>query len=392
MLTKESFYVAFAEGTEHKKTDKSVRKLWTDEARVKWIPDSGMSTSGFIDQQKLDALGDEILTKLASGTYHHKAPRHKHQYCTSKSKGQNGGKWRDIYCPELKDHIVQHMLFDVCRPAFMRGMYQYCVGNVPDRGNRAVIETVSKWCADCNDWKYFVKLDIRHFFESIRIDDIRAMLRRKIKDEFILSLHDEVLQSAPMAVPIGYFLSPWYGNLILEPLDHMISEEMYKVRRGKRIKTVTHYIRFVDDMLLLGNSKRDMQKAVRQIEEWLESNRGMHLKKSWEIKRIAEYEADDKIKKGTYQIDFVGYRFDRTRTILRDTAYLSTKRLSHKLKRKQKTSAVSLSDCQTYVSKTGMAAHIDNHHLSDELNKQYPMIYARMVISNDVKQRVLGKT
>lgn len=388
LLSKETFYRAFEEGTEHKKADKSVRELWTDEAKAKWIPDSGMSTSGFVDQKKLDALGDDIISDLSLGTYMHGSPRHIRMYCTSKSKGTTGGKWREIYCPGLKDHIVQHMLCDVCEPAFTRGMYRFCVGNVPNRGNRAVIETVTKWCSDCDDWKYFVKLDIRHFFESIRIEDVQKMLRRKIKDEFILALHDSVLKSAPVPVPIGYFLSPWYGNLVLEPLDHMIAEDMYKLRRGKHIKTITHYIRFVDDMLLMGNSKRDIQKAVRQIEEWLINNLGMHLKPSWEIKKIAEYGENDKIKKGTYQIDLIGYRFDRTRTILRDTAYLSTKRLAHRLNRKQITSAVSLSDCQTYVSKTGMASHVDNHHLSDELNKEFPIIQARMVISNDAKQRV----
>ena len=388
LISTETFYQAFSKGTEHKKTDDPVRKLWTEEARQNWIPNLGMSTKGYLDPEKVKAFGQNILKRLSNGSYKHKQPRHKHMYCTSKSKGTTGGKWREIYCPDLDDHILQHMLFIVCESAFTRGMYRFCVGNVPDRGNKDVIETVSHWCKDCDDWKYFVKLDIHHFFESIRMEDIRRALRRKIKDPFILQLHDTVLQSGPVPVPIGYFLSPWYGNLILEPLDHMIVEDIVKITRGKRIKAVAHYIRFVDDMLLMGNSKRELQRAVREIEEWLKTNLGMEIKPTWEIKRIAEYDEDGKIKKGTYQIDYIGYRFDRTRTILRDKVYLSTKRMGHRLKRKRITSAVTPSDCQTYLSKMGMASHIDNHHLMDELNREFPKDDARRVISDDAKRRI----
>ena len=388
LISKETFYKAFSEGTAHKRTDGPVRKLWSGTAQEVWVPNSGMDTSDFFDKEKVDAFGEVILKKLSSGRYRHKTPGHKYVYCTSKSKGSKGGKWRNLCLPELDDHIVQHMLFDVCEPAFTRGMYRFCMGNVPGRGTRAVVDTVSHWCKDCKDWNYFVKIDIYHFFESIRLEDIQKALRKKIKDEYVLKVHDSVLQSAGVPVPIGYFLSPWYGNLILEPLDHLIVENISKVRKGKRVKAVSHYIRFVDDMLLMGQSRRELRRAVRVIEEWLETNLGMHLKPTWEVKQIAEYDDAGKIKKGTYQIDFVGYRFDRTRTILRDHVYLSTRRLANKLQKKSIRAWVSPKECQTYVSKVGMASHIDNYKLLNELNQKFPLSKARKVISDDAKCRI----
>lgn len=391
LITQENFDLAFEDGTEHKRTHPTVRDLWTEEAKQIWVP--GMDTTGFIDPKKRDALRDSVLDSLSSGTYQHKPPRHKRQYCTSKSKGITGGKWRDIYCPALDDHIVQHMVFNVCEPAFMKGMYRFCVGNVPKRGTGEVIRTVTHWCKNCNDWTFFVKLDIRHFFESIQKDDEMYMLDRKIKDDFILRIHDSFLSSAPVPVPVGYFISPWYGNLVLERLDHFITENLFKYRRDSRINFVSHYIRFVDDMLLMGTSKRGLQKAIREIDAWLKDNLGMKLKPNWEIKRIAEYDEKGKIISGTYQIDFIGYRFDRTRTILRDTVYLSTKRLANSLGRNSNTSqAVTYADCQTYVSKVGLASHIDNARLMGELNNSFPILEARRVISDGTKCRVLQQT
>lgn len=388
----ETITQAFCTGIKNKKSHPSVREFWKDDLKRVWKKGKPLPAD-YLDWDKITPWLEEIREDLVLETYRHKAPRHKRQYCTSKAKGSKGGKWRDIYPPILRDHVVQHALFIASEPAFTRGMHKHCVGNVPGRGPKAVVRYVTKWCKTDMSWKYFVKLDIRKFFDSIRKEDIQKALARKIKDPYILALHDQVLSSGPIPCPVGYFLSPWYGNLILEPLDHYISQGFYKVRRGKRVNLVSHYMRYADDMLIMASSKRDLKTVVKGIIKWLKDNLDLDIKPNWEIKRIAEYTKDGKIVKGTYQIDYVGFRFDRTRTILRDSSYLSVTRLAHKMRKKSKDpkSSVTLQDAQSLVAKFGIAQQADAGTLHKIVCKQFPLTKCKEMISDDAKRRVCGE-
>lgn len=374
---------AFYEGIRNKRTHPAVRKLWKDD-----FPKDALWNEK-LDPEKVNAFLEDVRYRILVaeyGDYEHDTPRHKHQFCTSKSKKQSQGKWRDIYCPSLRDHIMHHALLQVSLKYLERGMYRYCCGNVVGRGGEDARKAIERWLQTDMQMRYFVKLDIHKFFDSIRLEDMRDALRMIFKDEAILRLYDSILTSAPVVNPVGYYTSPALANVLLQPLDHYITESLYKLRRGEHKPFVSHYVRYMDDMLLFGTSKRDLEKAVRGIEEQL-NLLGLKLKPSWEIKRIAEYE-NGKLKKGTYRIDYCGYRFDRTRTILRGGIYISTKRLAHRMKKKQQRDIVELHDCESLVSKTGYAANIDHNKFYREVESQFSLRTAKEVISDATKRGV----
>lgn len=390
MLDRCETYAAFIKAIEHKKHSKEVRELWLDE--FSGLPDEEArklkNQAMLLDPAKVDLFLTAIEDELSRNVWMHDDPRKKTMFCTSKAKGQKG-KWRDLYCPCLKDHVIHHIIMRASERAFMRGMYKWCVGSVPKRGTAAAVKAVEKWCKSDRAWKYFVQIDIEKFFNNIRETDVLNCLKKRIKDEKIIDLHKQILESAPLPVPIGYFPSPWYANLVLEDLDHFILERMHKTRRGKCIKLVKHYVRYIDNLLIFGASKRDLEKVVHAVSDWLGVYRGLHIKPDWEIKQIAEYDSDEKMKKGTYRIDFIGYKFDRTRTILRDGNYLSTLRLAHRMdKRYKRKSEATLSDCQSLVSKTGFAACGDNATFTGLVNNRFSIENAKGVISNAAKMGV----
>lgn len=385
LLSYELAVECFYDGIRHKKNHPSVRDLYYD--RYKDLPPEllGDRVENLIDPIKLRNFLEGILKDLLTDSYVHGSPRYKHLWCTSQSKGPKG-KWRDIYAPTLRDHIYHHMIMKVSMEAFTRGMYRWCVGNVPGRGGKDLIDAVTDWCRNDKQWRYFVVLDIRNFFNSIQLNSIQRKLKKKIKDERLLREHNKILNSGPVPVVVGYYTSPWYGNLLLEDFDHYVMECMYKERRGKRIPYVRHFIRYVDDMLLMGSSKRDLEKAVSMIQDYLFKEFEFKLKTTWEIKRIAEYDDNGKLVKGTYRIDYVGYKFDRTRTILRDGNYLSTNRLAHRMNKKlTRDGSVSLKECQSLCSKTGFSAHTDNTHFIQAINQEFSLDMAKEVISNAAK-------
>ena len=92
-------------------------------------------------------------------------------------------------------------------------------------------------------------MDIKKFYPSINHDILKQIIRYKIKDEELLQLLDEIIDSAE-GVPIGNYLSQFFANLYLAYFDHWIKE----------ILKVIYYFRYCDDITILGSSKEELHE------------------------------------------------------------------------------------------------------------------------------------
>lgn len=373
---------AIIEGTRFKRSQREVQRLLYSAEAV--AEDSTLWHR--IDPAKARPYAEKLCEELAAGAWKHQEPRHRRQFC--RNRASNGGKWRDLYIPTLDDHIVAHMVMDASMDAFLRGMHPHCCGSVPGRGIAHINRNVQKWMRHDKELRYFVKLDIRKFFDSIERDRLMAVLERKIKDRNVLAVFAQIIDSAPIACPVGYYTSPWLANLYLEELDWFIDQQLYKERRGKRIKFVRRYARYVDDCLLAGTSRRDLEKAVRAIEDWLWTRRRLTIKPTWEIKSIGKHEIIDgewKLKPGTYWCDIGGYKFCKDATVLRDGIYLATRRLARQMG-KQKTYTVK--QCASINSRLGWASHCDSKtFVKTEIEPFVNLKTTRRIISDVDKKR-----
>lgn len=362
---------AVIEGTRFKRGKREVEMLLSTDSK-KWRQ---------IDIGKAREYVRPICLKLQNKTWKHAPPRHRLQYCRNRASSK--GKWRDLYIPTLEDHIVAHMLMQGSMKAFMRGMHPNCCGSIPGRGIKHILKKVNHWFRDDLECRYFVKLDIRKFFDNIDGEILKQKLARKIKDKDALWAWGQIIDSAPMACPVGYYTSPWLANLYLEELDWFIAQQLYKVRRGKRINYVRHQLRYIDDILLIGTSKRDMDKAVHAIAEYLQKNYGLEIKPTWEIKKIGKHElvaGEWQMISGTYWCDIGGYKFCKDATILRDGIYLHTKRLAKKI---YKQGYATEHQCRSLTSQIGWATHCDSTHFFEDDIRPYVNIRdTRRTISN----------
>lgn len=220
----------------------------------------------------------------------------------------------------------------------------------------------------------------KEVFRQYRQKQAESVTQTKIKDKDSLWAFDQIIDAAPSACPVGFYTSPWIANLYLEKLDWYIEQNLYKIRRGKRVKYVTHHLRYVDDILLFGTSKSDLKKAVKQIKEYLKINYDLEIKPCWEIKRIGKHDKDSgKLIKGTYWLDIGGYKFCKDATILRDGIYLSAKRLARKM---YKAGYYTVHQAQSIISRIGWAKHSDARRFMQECILPYVNIKeARRVIS-----------
>lgn len=147
--------------------------------------------------------------------------------------------------------------------------------------------------------RYALKLDIRKYFPTIDHGLLNERFRAFIKDPFVLHLLDVIVDSGrspdvidlyfpgddlftpsvrPHGLPIGNLTSQLFANVYLDELDHWIKD-----RPG-----APAYLRFVDDFVVLGNSKHELADWRDAIRERLVALRLALHERKCVIRRTAE--------------------------------------------------------------------------------------------------------
>lgn len=225
-------------------------------------------------------------------------------------------KKRTIVVPAYREQIVHHMCVNVLKPIFMRGMYEHSYASIPERGAHKGKKFIERWIR--NDWKntkYCLKMDVRKFFESVPHDIIKRKLALIIKDDAFLKVLFEIIDATDYGLPIGFYTSQWLANWYLQDLDHYIKETL----------KATYYVRYMDDMVILGGNKRKLHRMRLAIADYLQKN-GLAMKGNWRVFRITEKS----------DLDFMGFRFFRNRTTLRRNIFLKMKRKARRIRKKGK--------------------------------------------------------
>lgn len=383
ICTVENGIDALIEGTKRKRCRKETQRFLYSPEDVARDP----ALYHQIDPEKArDYIERNILPRLLNNSWNPKEPYHKRIYSYSHTKKK--GKWRELYIPAFDDHIIMHMIMRQSMPAFTRGMHPNCCGSVDGRGTKHIIKYVKKWVQKNPDAKYFVKLDIRHYFDTIDSDILMQKLREKIKDKYVLESFQKLINASPVACPLGFYSSPYFANLYLQDLDWFIEQELYKTRRVKRIKFVDDQLRYMDDILLIGSSKSDLEKAVKAIITFTSSQLHLTIKPNWEIKKIGSHVSIDgiwKMPKGEYWIDIGGYKFSKDAVVMRDGIFLVTARLAKKM---HSSGFYTLHQCQSLNSRLGWASHCDSVYFNEEYIESYVDIpKTRRIIANVSKKR-----
>ena len=381
VLNLDNGFVAVVEGTQNKRNHRETKRFYFSKEEVAKYP----SCYHVVAPVRAKAYVAKLIPGLKNQTWKPKPPRYIHRFCHNRTT--KGGKWRDLYVPAFDDHIIAHMVMKIAMPAFTKGMHPHCCGSVPGRGIKHIVKMVSHWMQDDKECRYFVKLDIKKFFDNIDGNKMMDILEKHIKDKRVLWVFDEIIHSAPVACPVGYYTSPFFANLYLQDFDWFVEQELYKVRRGKRIKYVRHYLRYMDDMLLIGTSKKDLYKAVKAIERYLMIHYGLRIKDTWEIKTIGKHEQIDnqwKLKEGTFWCDIGGYKFCKDSTIMRGGIFLATERLARKM---FKDDYYTVFQCQSMNSRIGWASHCNSQHFIENIKQYVNIKTTRRIISDVDKSR-----
>jgi hypothetical protein len=110
---------------------------------------------------------------------------------------------------------------------------------------------------------YALQCDVHSDFASVDHDVLMSLLARRIGDARLLallnSLIDHGAERPGIGMPIGNLTSQMFANLYLDPFDHFVKETL----------RVRHYIRYMDDFILLVDGRNAARAGLAAIEAFL---------------------------------------------------------------------------------------------------------------------------
>ena len=288
------------------------------------------------DCRNKERLTDMLIERLNNGTFHTSKYRTKQIY---------EPKQRTIYIlPFYPDRVLHHAIMAILEPIWDGLMFYHSYACREDKGQYAGSKQCMKWTVG---YDYCLKCDISKFYPSVNHTVMKEIIRKKIKDEKLLKLLDEIIDSADgeTNIPIGNYLSQWFGNLYLNELDRFVKEKL-------RVKA---YMRYCDDFVLFSNDKRQLAEWRDAIVTFIAEELKMRLSKK-SIFRTAQ------------GVDYLGYRhFQKGYILLR-------KRTAQRLKKRLKYLNIhrdGLKHCRGQVASSyGLVRHCNGHNLAINTNIQ----------------------
>lgn len=266
-------------------------------------------------------------------------------------------KKRTILVPTFYEQVIHHMAVNVLKPIFMKSMYEHSYGSIPERGSHLAKKRIERWMyKDVNNTKYCLKMDIKKYFDSIPHDILKEKISRIIKDKKFLKILYTIIDVQMVGIPLGFYTSQWLANFYLTSIDHYIKEELH----------AKYYVRYMDDMVILGGNKRKLHRMRLEIERYLNENLGLKLKENWQVFRI-EY-ADKNGNKHGRPLDFMGFKFYRNRVTLRRNIMLRSSRKARKIFKKEKPT---IYDCRQFLSYVGWISCTDTYGFYEKWIKKY---------------------
>ena len=185
-------------------------------------------------------------------------------------------KTRVIHSSAFRDRVVHHAICNIIEPIFDKIFIYDSYASRKRKGVHVGLKKFDKLkrqvtyngkllkiAKDKNMTSgYALKADIKHYFDTIDIEILMKIIGKKIRDgkvlqfiKIILNNHNFKIKGKGM--PLGNLTSQFFANVYLNELDYYIKHNL----------KVKHYLRYVDDFVILHDSKEKLR-----LYKWLINN------------------------------------------------------------------------------------------------------------------------
>lgn len=197
------------------------------------------------------------------------------------------------------DRIVDHCIIDNTEDYLYKLYITQTYACIKGRGIHKCLNDLTRYLhKDKRGTRYCLKIDIRHYYDSIDHAVLKRIMARYFGDTRLLALQYKIIDSVEgdTGLGIGRLPSQHWANLYLTPFDHRV-KEVWRVR---------YYLRYMDDMVFLHRSKAYLHALLDEIRQYLKDELKLEIKPNWQI-----FPVDAR------SIDFVGYKSNHYNTLAR---------------------------------------------------------------------------
>jgi len=275
-------------------------------------------------------------------------------------------KTRKISKSDFRDRVIHHAICNIIEPIFEKTFISDSYANRMGKGGLNAIkkfDAFKRKVSKNNTIKcYVLKADIKHYFENVNHKILLSLLKKKIKDKQIINLIKIILENhnskkEGQGMPLGNLTSQFFANIYLNELDQFI----------KHVLRVKYYVRYVDDFVILNNSKPTLEKQRKEINSFLKQN--LELELHPEKTKIIT------LKQG---VNFLGFRIFYHHKLLYQR---KIKKFKHKLQRLKKEDEKGTIDREKIIESFEGHLAYSNHantykyrkKITKEFNKEFPV-------------------
>lgn len=251
----------------------------------------------FIDNR--EQRMSELVTMMTNQTYSFSALHQRIIY---------EPKERKIDIPKFfPDRIIERGATDLVKQDIIDSLITNTYGSIKGRGLHDCASAI-KVAVQKYPNGYFVKIDAKHYYESINHNRLKAILKTIIFDENIYKLFCAIIDAHKQGLAIGVFPSQYLANFYLSIVDWAMTEGF----------GFTNYFRYMDDIVIITKDKAEANRALETLRYLF---RMIHL----------TLKDNERVAPLTYGIDFCGYVFYPTHTALRKSIKLKAQRKAREL-------------------------------------------------------------
>lgn len=214
----------------------------------------------------------------------------------------SSGKERLIGCETAMQQVFDYIAVRSCAEIWKRRYVLQQCSSIKGRGQVYGVDLIKNYIKQDNRAKayarkhgirytskcrYFVKLDVRHCYQSISRELLMRLLEHDCGNQDVLYLWETLTSSYARTAGctgllIGALPSQWAAQLVLS----------YLYRFTMTQDGPKHMVMFMDDMLLFGSNRRKLKKVIESLIEYAKEKLGLTIKPNWHIKRL-DYEPVD---------------------------------------------------------------------------------------------------
>ena len=192
------------------------------------------------------------------------------------------GEYKTFYIHEPKMRIIRSLPFrdrivhqwyveEFLKPYYFKNLIYDTYACIEGRGTHKAVKRLHSFMKSINDDYYVIKFDIKKYFENIDKDILFGILKKKIKDKYLLDFTYKMIyeNNGFSGICIGNYTSQWFANIYLNELDHYVKE----------VLNIKYYLRYMDDFIVLVPNKERAKDIYNEFYKYVISKLHLELNK-----------------------------------------------------------------------------------------------------------------